>query len=64
MPRPPDNKLRPAWTAAVPDHVIGVSWSPDGKALAAAAVSGPVTVFDAGTDGVELHCEAVETTGR
>ena len=21
MPRPPDNKLRPAWTAAVPDHV-------------------------------------------
>ena len=54
MPRPSDNKLRPAWTAAVPDHVIGVSWSPDGKALAAAAVSGPVTVFDAGT-GKPIH---------
>jgi WD40 repeat protein len=42
-----DNKLRLAWEAAVPDHVIALAWSPDGKALAAAAVSGPITVFDA-----------------
>lgn len=44
-----DNKLRPVWQAAVADHTIGLAWSPDGKFLAAAAVSGPVTVFDAST---------------
>ncbi|MBA4063894.1 MAG: hypothetical protein C0501_09315 [Isosphaera sp.] len=53
MPRPtpgkPENKLRPVWQAAVPDHAISLSWSPDGRFLAAAAVSGPVTVFDAAT---------------
>lgn len=54
MARTPDNKLRVAWTAAVPDHVIGLAWSPDGKRLAAAAVSGPVVVFDAAT-GKPLH---------
>jgi WD40 repeat protein len=58
MPRPrsgtSDNKLRPAWTAAVPDHVIGVAWSPDGSRLAAASVGGPVTVFDAAT-GKPVH---------
>lgn len=47
MARAPENKLRPGWTAAVPDHVVGLAWAPDGRALAAAAVSGPVTVFDA-----------------
>jgi len=52
--RSPDNKLRAAWTAAVSDHVIGVAWSPDGRRLAAAAVSGPVTVFDA-TSGKPVH---------
>lgn len=49
MPRPSDNKLRPAWSATIPDHVIALAWSPDGTALAAAAVSGPITVFDART---------------
>lgn len=49
-----DNKLRLAWQATLPDHVIAMSWSPDGKHLAAAAVSGPVTVLDAGT-GKPLH---------
>src|SRR3954452_14593242 len=43
----PENKLRPAWQASVPDHAIGVTWSPDGRFLAAAAVSGPIAVFDA-----------------
>ncbi len=46
MARATDNKLRPGWTASVPDHVIGLAWSPDGRFLAAAAVSGPVAVFD------------------
>ena len=43
------NKLRVAWQASVPDHAIGLSWSPDGKCLAAAAVSGPIVIFDAGS---------------
>ncbi|MDB5308935.1 MAG: translocation protein TolB [Gemmataceae bacterium] len=50
----PVNKLRLAWKASIPDHVIGVSWAPDGKLLAAAAVSGPVSVLDAGT-GKPVH---------
>ena len=46
-PRRPkfDDRLRPVWRATVADHVIGLAWS--GESLAAAAVSGPVTVFDA-----------------
>jgi WD40 repeat protein len=44
-----ENKLRPVWQASVPDHTISVSWSPDNKYLAAAAVSGPITIFDAST---------------
>jgi len=42
-----ENKLRPVWQAAITDHVIGLAWSPDGTRLAAAAVGGPITVFDA-----------------
>ena len=44
-----ENKLRPVWNATIADHVIGVAWSPDGAWLAAAAVSGPIAVFDAAT---------------
>jgi WD40 repeat protein len=44
-----ENRLRPIWQAAIPDHVIGLAWSPDGTRLAAAAVGGPITVFDAAT---------------
>ncbi|HJZ59977.1 MAG TPA: WD40 repeat domain-containing protein, partial [Gemmataceae bacterium] len=47
--RPSENKLRPVWQAGIADHVIGLSWAPLGRHLAAAAVSGPVTVFDANT---------------
>lgn len=43
----PENKLRRVWSAAVPDHCVAVTWSSDGRLLAAAAVSGPVAVFDA-----------------
>ena len=42
-----ENKLRPVWQASVPDHTIALSWSPDSRFLAAAAVSGPITIFDA-----------------
>ncbi len=49
-----ENKLRPVWQASVADHAIGVAWSPDGKFLAAAAVSGPITVFDAAS-GKPVH---------
>lgn len=45
----PENKLRPVWQAALADHAIGLAWSPEGTHLAAAAVSGPITVFDAAT---------------
>ncbi len=54
MARASDNKLRLAWAATLPDHVISLSWSPDGRALAAAAVSGPVTILDA-SSGKPVH---------
>ena len=44
MPAP---KLIRKWQAALPDHAISLGWSPDGKMVAAAAVSGPVHIFDA-----------------
>jgi WD40 repeat protein len=48
------NKLRTVWQATFPDHVIAVAWSPDGRSLAAAAVSGPIHVLDAAS-GKLLH---------
>ena len=41
--------LRETWVAQLPDHVEAVAISPDGSRLAAAAVSGPIHLFDAGT---------------
>ena len=49
-----ENRLRPVWQAAVPDHAIGHSWSPDSTRVAVAAVSGPITIFDTNT-GKPLH---------
>ena len=57
----PVNKLRLAWQANVPDHVIGVAWSPDGQHLAAAAVSGPVAILDANT-GKPVHSPMCRTS--
>ena len=54
MNRKSPEKLRLAWQSTLPDHVVGVAWSPDGGALAAAVVSGPVFVFDA-NGGKRLH---------
>ena len=50
-----ENRLRPVWQAAVPDHAIGLAWSPDAARLAVAAVSGAITVFDAGTGKPAHH---------
>src|SRR5262249_58544768 len=50
----PENRLRPGWQASVPDHTIGVAWSPDASHLAAAAVSGPIVIFDANS-GKPVH---------
>jgi WD40 repeat protein len=40
-------RLGRRWQAAVEDHVISLAWAPSGRVLAAAAVSGPVVLFDA-----------------
>jgi WD40 repeat protein len=37
------------WRAEIGEHVIALAWSPDSSALAAAAVGGPISVFEAGT---------------
>src|SRR5262249_9703038 len=38
--------------AAIDDHVIALGWSPDGATVAAASVSGPVTLFDVASGDV------------
>jgi WD40 repeat protein len=45
-------RLSRKWKATVEDHVIALAWSPSGKQLAAAAVSGPVSFFDAAAGAV------------
>jgi len=45
-------RLKQQWRAALPDHVIALAWSPDGRHLAAAAVNGPVAVIDAASGAV------------
>lgn len=35
-----------AWQANIEDYVIKLAWSPNGQWLAAAAVEGPITLFD------------------
>jgi WD40 repeat protein len=37
------------WKAEVEDHVISLAWSPTGKTVAAAAVCGPIVLFDPAT---------------
>ena len=46
--------LRAIWRANIGDHPMGLAWSPDGKNLAIAGVSGPVTLFN-GADGEVRH---------
>jgi len=40
------------WQGTIDEHVISLAWSPDGTTLAAAAVGGPISVFDANTGTV------------
>jgi len=49
---PPQLILR--WRQSIDDHVIALGWAPDGSAVAAASVAGPVTLFDSGT-GATRH---------
>jgi WD40 repeat protein len=53
-PKPPSAALKALWRRAIDDHPIGLAWSPDGKMLAVAGVSGPITLFS-GEDGVIRH---------
>ena len=46
--------LKAIWRANIDDHPIGLAWSPDGRSLAIAGVSGPVTLFN-GADGAVQH---------
>jgi WD40 repeat protein len=48
----PRGRLTKRWQAEVGDHVIGLRWAPRQGLLAAAAVSGPIKVFDAATGAV------------
>ncbi len=48
--RPSQPLLKAKWRANIDDHPIGLAWSPDGKNLAVAGVSGPITLFN-GADG-------------
>lgn len=50
------DRVRPVWSGTVADHVIDLAWSADGRFLAAAASTGPVSLFDAkaGTGDVRL----------
>jgi len=49
------NALRKVWAGRMSDHVIAMDWSADGKNLAAAATTGPVTIFDAGVGSGDVH---------
>src|SRR5689334_20433465 len=46
-------RLTRRWKADLADHVIRLAWSPSGKSLAAASVSGPVTLFEPAAGKVE-----------
>jgi len=47
-------QLTKHWAATLEDYVIDLAWSPDGAQLAAAAGSGPVSLF-AAADGTRRH---------
>lgn len=54
MARANESKLRLGWKAGLTDHIQSLAWSPQGDRLAAAVVSGPITIFDANSGSV-LH---------
>ena len=52
--RPTQPALKAKWRTSIDDHPIGLAWSPDGKILAVAGVSGPITLFH-GEEGAVRH---------
>jgi WD40 repeat protein len=54
--------LQECWRAQVADHVSALAWSPDGRRLAAAAISGPIGLFDSDS-GECLACLAGHELG-
>ena len=52
--KPPKPALKAKWRTRIDDHPIELAWSPDGKVLAVADVSGPITLFR-GADGAVQH---------
>lgn len=55
-------ELRASWRATLSDYALGVTWSADGRWLAAATTTGEVTVFD-GATGVVRWTRAVHPEG-
>src|SRR5688572_27109999 len=47
-------ELRRVWSADAHEHVSALDWSPDGNRIAAAAISGPIQLFESVT-GQQLH---------
>lgn len=41
-----EGRLTTVWESDLSDHVIDLAWSPDGRYMAAASVSGPIGVYD------------------
>lgn len=51
LAQPPSLACR--WQVDIGDHVIALAWSADGAAVAAASISGPITVLDVATGSVK-----------
>ena len=49
------NSIAIRWRAELGDHIIRIAWSPDGTRLAAAVVSGPITLFDIATGTAQVR---------
>jgi len=49
------NRLREVWSGRVGDHIIALEWNRDGRLLATAESTGPVTIFDGRTGAQEVR---------
>lgn len=55
VPSAPQIALYAHWQVTLDDYVIALHWSPDGSWLAAAAISGPIGIFDSLTGRLQAH---------